>query len=212
MKLYTFFRSSAAYRLRIALNLKGIDYESAFVSLPKMEHVEADFAAVNPQRRVPALEDGGKVFIQSMAIIEYLDETHVEPPLMPTGAEDRAYVRALSQVISCDIHPLNNVAILKYLENVLGHDAEARQAWYEHWIAEGFTALEALLGESGLAGRFCYRDQVTLADVCLVPQVYNAQRFNCPTGAYPRLMAIFDNCMSLKPFADAAPENQADKT
>lgn len=211
MKLYTFFRSSAAFRLRIALNLKGLAHESASVSLPKMEHVEAGYAAVNPQQRVPALEDDGKVFIQSMAIIEYLDETHAEPPLMPATAADRAYVRALSQVIACDIHPLNNLAILKYLEGVLGHDAGARQAWYEHWIKEGFTALEALLDEHGLADRFCYRDQVTLADICLVPQVFNAQRYNCPTEAYPRLMAIFDNCMALQPFTDASPENQADK-
>ena len=212
MKLYTFFRSSAAYRMRIALNLKGIAYESIGISLPNMAHREPEFEAINPQRLVPVLADGDEVLIQSMATIEYLDETHpTEPRLMPDGAAARAYVRAISQMIGCDMHPLNNVRVLKYLENVLGQDDAARQAWYEHWIAEGFASLESYLGRRGLAGKFCYGDQVSLADVCLVPQVANAQRFNCPLDDYPLIMAINDNCLALKSVADAHPSNQPDK-
>lgn len=211
MKLYTFFRSSAAYRMRIALNYKGLDYESVAVSLPKMAHRETEYAALNPQRLVPSLTDGGEVLIQSMAIIEYLEETHPEPPLLPASPADRAYVRALSQVIGCDIHPLNNVRVLKYLENDLGHDEATRNAWYAHWVSEGFIGLEGLLAQRGLAGKFCHGDRVSMADICLVPQVYNAHRFNCPTDDYPLLMGIYDNCMALQSFADAQPDNQPDK-
>ncbi len=211
MKLYTFFRSSAAYRMRIALNYKGLDYESVAVSLPKMAHRETEYAALNPQRLVPSLTDGGEVLIQSMAIIEYLEETHPEPPLLPASPADRAYVRALSQVIGCDIHPLNNVRVLKYLENDLGHDEATRNAWYAHWVSEGFIGLEGLLAQRGLAGKFCHGDRVSMADICLVPQVYNAHRFNCPTDDYPLLMGIYDNCMAVPSFADAQPDNQSDK-
>ncbi len=211
MKLYTFFRSSAAFRMRIAMNVKGLAYDPVIVSLPKMEHREAEFAAVNPQRLVPTLVDGDEVLIQSMATIEYLDETHPEPPVLPKSPEARAYVRAMSQIIGCEIHPLNNIRVLKYLENELGQDEAARNAWYAHWVSEGFIAFEALLGERGLAGRFCHGDQVSMADICLVPQVFNAQRFNCPTGDYPRLKAIFENCMKLQPFIDAGPDAQPDK-
>lgn len=210
MKLYTFFRSSAAYRMRIALNLKGIDYESEFVSLPKMEHRTDAFLKVNPQGLVPVLVDGENALIQSMATIEYLDETHPEPPLMPTSPGDRAYVRGLAQVIGCDIHPLNNVRVLKYLGDPLGHDQDVVQSWYEHWIAEGFRSLEGLLKSEGRSGKFCFGDQVTMADVCLVPQVFNAHRFNCPTDGYPTVMAIFENCGALKPFQDAHPSTQSD--
>ncbi len=211
MKLYTFFRATAPYRMRIALNLKGIAYEPEYVSLPGMEHHQPDYARVNPQRLLPALIDGETVLIQSLATMEYLEETHPEPALLPQAPAARAYVRAIAQMVACEMHPLNNLRVLKYLEGALGHDQEARQAWYAHWIAEGFTAIEALLVERGLAGRFCHGDQVTMADVCLIPQVFNGQRFDCPLEAYPTIMAIFENCQALKPFADAHPESQADK-
>ena len=211
MKLYTFFRATAPYRMRIALNLKGIAYEPEYVSLPGMEHHQPGYTRVNPQRLLPALVDGETVLIQSLATMEYLEETHPEPPLLPRAPAARAYVRAIAQMVACDIHPLNNLRVLKYLEGDLGRDEEARQAWYAHWIAEGFTAIEALLVERGLAGRFCHGDQVTMADVCLIPQVFNGQRFDCPLEAYPTIMAIFENCQALKPFADAHPESQADK-
>ena len=210
MKLYTFFRSSAAYRMRIALNLKGIAYDSEFVSLPKMEHRTEAFLKINPQGLVPVLIDGQTALIQSMATIEYLDETHPEPPLMPKSPTDRAYVRGISQVIGCDIHPLNNVRVLNYLRNQLAHEEPVVQSWYEHWIAEGFRSLEGLLTSEGMSGKYCFGDQVTMADVCLVPQVFNAQRFNCPTDDYPTVMAIFENCTSLKPFQDAHPSTQGD--
>jgi maleylacetoacetate isomerase len=210
MKLYTFFRSSAAFRMRIALNLKGLAYESAFVSLPKMEHKQPEFSAVNPQQLVPALDTGKGVFIQSMAIMEYLDETHPSPPFLPKTPEARAYVRALSQVIACDIHPLNNVRVLKYLETELGHPQPVRDKWYAHWIREGFVSLEGLLEREKRAGKFCHGDAPGMADICLVPQVFNAQRFNCPTGDYPIAMRIFEACMALKPFQDAAPMKQGD--
>lgn len=211
MKLYTFFRSSAAYRMRIALNLKGIDYEPVPVSLPKMEHRTSEYARVNPQRLVPTLVDGADSFIQSVATMEYLEETHPEPPLLPGDPKDRAYVRAIAQIIACDIHPLNNVRVLKYLQDRLGHDEAVRDRWYAHWIAEGFAALEALLEERKLAGPYCYRDQVTMADVCLVPQVYNARRFSCPTEPYPTIIRIVDALSALEPFARAHPDVQPDK-
>ncbi len=211
MKLYTFFRATAPYRMRIALNLKGIAYEPEYVSLPGMEHHQPDYTRVNPQRLLPALVDGETVLIQSLATMEYLEETHPEPPLLPRAPAARAYVRAIAQMVACDIHPLNNLRVLKYLESAFGRDEEARQAWYAHWIAEGFTAIEALLVERGLAGRFCHGDQVTMADVCLIPQVFNGQRFDCPLEAYPTIMAIFENCQALAPFADAHPEAQADR-
>ncbi len=211
MKLYTFFRATAPYRMRIALNLKGIAYEPEYVSLPGMEHHQPDYTRVNPQRLLPALIDGETVLIQSLATMEYLEETHPEPALLPQAPAARAYVRAIAQMVACEMHPLNNLRVLKYLEGTLGCDQEVRQAWYAHWIAEGFTAIEALLVERGLAGRFCHGDQVTMADVCLIPQVFNGQRFDCPLAAYPTIMAIFENCQALKPFADAHPESQADK-
>ena len=212
MQLYTFFRSSAAFRLRIALNFKGVAYEPIAVSLPKMEHREPGYAVVNPQRLVPALVDGPLTLIQSVAVMEYLDETYPEPPLLPAGLTDRAYVRALTQLIACDIHPLNNVRVLKYLQDNLNQDEETRNRWYTHWIAEGFVSLERLLTSQGKAGRFCHGDAVSMADICLVPQVFNAHRFNCPTDPYPKLMAIFEECQALDAFAQAAPARQPDAT
>ena len=211
MKLYTFFRSSASFRLRIALNLKGLDHELEFVSLPKKANFDPEFTALNPQQLLPILVDGDDVLLQSMAIIEYLDETYPDPALMPDTPSQRAYVRAISHGIACDISPLNNVGPLRVLENKMGLDADKRQEWYELWIKKGFTALEALLVQRGLSGKYCFADQVTLADICLVPQVFNAKRFDCPLEDYPVLMGVFENLMGLKAFTDAAPDNQPDK-
>ena len=158
-----------------------------------------------------ALVDGEATLVQSLAIMEYLEETHPEPPLLPSAPADRAYVRAIAQMVACEMHPLNNLRVLKYLENVMEEAEATRQAWYEHWIAEGFTAIEAFLVERGLAGRFCYGDDVTMADVCLVPQVFNGQRFNCPLHGYPNVIRIFENCQALAPFADAHPDKQGDR-
>jgi len=206
VKLYTYFRSSAAYRVRIALNLKGIAYESMPVNLLKGEQRSDAFGAVNPQRRLPALDIGGTVLIQSPAILEYLDEVHPEPPLLPMGAIQRAKVRAVSNLIGCDIHPLNNLVVLSYLKNQLGHDQAARDAWYSHWIVEGFAATEPLLEP----GPFAFGSRPTLADVFLVPQVFNARRFNVPLDPYPRIAAVAAACEELEAFRAAAPDNQPD--
>ncbi|WP_373829676.1 maleylacetoacetate isomerase, partial [Neisseria dentiae] len=177
MKLYSYFRSSASYRVRIALNLKKIPHETDFVHLLKNggEQRSAAYAALNPQKLVPALATEEGVFTQSLAIIEYLEETHPETPLLPATAAERARVRAIAQLMACDIHPLNNLRVLQYLQNHLQADEAAKNAWYAHWIREGFDALEQLL-QSPQTGRFCHGDTPTLADCCLVPQVYNAQR------------------------------------
>ena len=210
MKLYSYFRSSAAYRARIALNLKGITYEMASVNLTKgcgQQHA-AEFRAVNPQRRVPALAlDNGDVLIQSLAIIEYLDEVFPAPPLLPADPVARAHVRALAQVIACDIHPLNNTSPLFYLKNTLKHDQDAINAWYAHWVTVGFEAVEALLRP----GPYSFGDKVTLADVCLVPQVANARRFNVPLDKFPKIVAADAACLKLPAFYKARPENQPDR-
>lgn len=208
--LFTYWRSSTAYRVRIAMNLKGLAYEPAFVSIPNREHRAAGYLAVNPQGLVPALVEDGRVVAQSLAILEFLEERTPEPPLLPAGLHERAYVRALSQVIGCDIHPLNNVRVLRYLEDELGADAAARNAWYRRWMAEGLAAFEALLAREGRAGDFCFGDAPTMADVCLVPQIYNARRFDCPLDDYPLTTAIAARCAGLEPFARALPEGQPD--
>ena len=209
VKLYSYFRSSAAYRVRIALNLKGIAYDMASVHLTKEGGLnrKPEYRAVNPQMKVPALElPGGDILIQSMAIIDYLDETHPQPPLLPKDAVERARVRAVAQIIACDIHPLNNVAPLRYLKNVLGHDQAAIDAWYHHWIVEGFDALEALIAPAP----YTCGAQVTLADLCLVPQVFNARRLKVPLERYPKIVAADAACNKLAAFDKARPENQPD--
>jgi maleylacetoacetate isomerase len=209
-QLYTFFRSSTSFRLRIALAYKRLDYEPHYVSLPKMEHRVPSYRDINPQGLVPLLVEGGRSLIQSMAIIEYLDEVYPDPPLMPKDSVGRAYVRAVSQIIGCEIHPLNNVRVLKHLKAQFGADEAATNAWYEHWVAEGLSGLEGYLAREGMAGDFCYGNTVTMADICLVPQIFNARRFNCPLDAYPKLLAITDRCMTLDAFRATEPSTQAD--
>ncbi len=210
MKLYTFFRSSAAFRMRIALNYKGLVYASQTVSLPMDEHKLASYLLVHPQGLVPALEDGGKIYVQSLAMMEYLEETHPQPPLLPLSAEDRAYVRAVAQIVACEIHPLNNLRTLRYLKKSYRLDDDGVSLWYRHWIAEGLGGLELFLASSKKSGKYCYRDQVTIADCCLVPQVFNAQRYQCDLTYYPTIMHIFGECMNLDAFIGAQPSKQPD--
>jgi maleylacetoacetate isomerase len=206
VRLYTYFRSSAAYRVRIALNLKGVAYEAVPVNLLKGEQRQEGYRAVNPQQRVPSLDTGGATLIQSPAILEYLDEAYPEPPLLPVGAANRARVRAVASLIACDIHPLNNSGVLAYLKTRLGHDQAAADEWYAHWVREGFDAVEALIEP----GPYAFGSRVTLADVYLVPQVFNARRFNVPLDAYPKIAAVDEACAALTAFQDAAPANQPD--
>lgn len=210
MKLYTYFRSSASYRVRIALALKGLTHDAQYVSLPKAEHQAAAFREVNVQGLLPALEEAGHVLIQSLAIIEYLDERYPQPPLLPADPFDRAYVRAVSQIIACEMHPLNNLRTLKHIRRSFNLDEDGVNAWYRHWIAEGFDMLEGYLARERRSGRFCYRDAVTIADCCVVPQVFNAQRYNCDLKPYPGIMRIFDACMQLEAFASTQPAKQPD--
>ena len=212
LKLHSFFRSSAAYRVRIALNLKGLAYDYAPVHLLQGEQRKPEFHALNPQSLVPVLEDGALVLTQSLAIIEYLDETHPEPPLLPATPAARARVRALAQAIACDLHPLNNTRVLSYLTGPMGLSEDARLEWYRHWIAEGLAALEATLAHDPARGRFCHGDSPGLADCCLVPQLANAYRFKCDVSPYPTLLAIEKNCQALDAFQRAAPARQPDAT
>jgi maleylacetoacetate isomerase len=209
-QLFTFFRSSTSYRLRIALAYKKLAYEPHYVSLPKMEHRAASYRELNPQGLVPLLIDGDHPYIQSMAIIEYLDETYPEPPLIPKDVANRAYVRAVSQIIGCDIHPLNNVRVLKRIQSQFGADEAATKVWYQHWVAEGLGGLESYIASERRHGRFCCGDTVSMADICLVPQIFNAKRFDCPLDAYPIINAIFANCMALDAFRSTQPNTQAD--
>ncbi len=209
MKLYTYFRSSAAYRVRIALNLKNLTSEMIPIHLQKEGGLnkKPEYRAVNPQMRLPALTlDTGDVLIQSLAIIEYLDEIHPQPPLLPRDPVARAKARALAQVIACDIHPLNNVGPLRYLKNQLGHDQAKIDAWYHHWIIEGFDAVETMIQPAP----YLCGSEVTLADICLVPQVYNARRLKVPLERFPKIVAADAACAKLAAFDKARPENQAD--
>ena len=210
MRLYTFWRSSAAYRVRIALNLKGLGYTSISKALGKGAHLAADYTALNPQGLIPALEDDGHVIAQSLAIIEYLDETHPVPPFLPGDPLGRATVRSIAQAIACDIHPLNNLRVLNYLRGPLALDDAGVTAWYRHWIGVGFAGLEQLARRHSRAGRFFYGEAPTLADICLVPQVYNARRFECDLTPYPTLVALSAALESVPEFAAARPEAQPD--
>ena len=205
MLLYDYFRSSAAYRVRIALNLKGLAAESRSIHLRKGEQRADGYLAVNPQGLVPTLDVGGRRLTQSLAIIEYLDEKHPQPPLLPPGPEDRAWVRSVALAIACDIHPLNNLRVLRYLDRQLSIEEPRRDDWYRHWVREGFAALERQLAER--AGRFCFGDSPTLADVCLVPQVANANRVSLDLAPYPLIRRINETCLALPPFDRARPEN-----
>lgn len=212
LALYGYWRSSAAYRVRITLNLKGLAYESRPVHLVRNggEQHQPDYQALNPQELVPCLVDRGQVFTQSMAIMEYLEETHPLPPLLPADAAGRARVRALTQLLACDVHPLGNLRVLQYLGSTFQADDAMRGEWSRHWISEGFRALETMLAGNVATGRFCHGDEPTLADACLVPQHYNAVRWKLPMGDFPTIGRIVDACQALDAFRQAAPEAQAD--
>lgn len=210
MKLYTYFQSSAAFRARIALNLKGVAYESVPTSLLKNEHRNADYMALNPQGLVPALDTGAGVLSQTLAIIEYLEETHPTPPLLPAGPIGRARVRSLASAIACDIHPLNNLRVLKYLRYELGQDKDKVNEWCRHWIGEGFKGIEAAAQEYSSRGNFLYGDAVSMADVCLLPQIFNARRVNLDLTPFPTLVKINQHLESMPAFANARPEVQPD--
>jgi maleylacetoacetate isomerase len=210
LKLYSYFRSSAAFRCRIALNLKGLAHEMAFVHLIKdggQQNTPA-YRALNPQGLVPTLEADGQILTQSLAIIEYLEETHPEPKLLPGDALERARIRAFALAIACDIHPIDNLRVLNYLKGAMGKDQAAADTWYRHWVETGLAACEAML--PARASRFCFGDQPTLADICLVPQMYNARRLKCDVSKLTRLAGIDEAARSLPAFSKAAPEAQAD--
>jgi maleylacetoacetate isomerase len=207
LKLYTYFRSSAAFRVRIALELKGLAWEPEVVWLPTDEQRSAGYRGVNPQQLVPTLVDGTARLSQSMAIIEYLDEVYPGPRLLPADPLGRARVRALSQLVACDIHPLNNLRVLRYLKGTLGQQQDAIDDWYRHWCNEGLAAFERQLQDGGTGSR-CHGDDVTMADVCLVPQVFNARRVDLDLSPYPQTMRIFDSLMQLDAFDRAQPSKQ----
>lgn len=212
MKLYTYFRSSAAYRVRIALNLKGLAYEAIPVHLLRHggEQLAPAYRDVNPSALIPALDDNGAIVHQSLAVMEYLDELHPAVPLLPTGALARARVRALAMTVACDTHPLTNLRVLKYLKGPLGLSEEVKTQWYKHWLGVGMAMLEAHLANEPQTGRFCHGDTPTMADCCLVPQVFNAQRFELDLAPYPTIMRIHANCVALPAFAAAHPSQQPD--
>ena len=208
MKLYSWFRSSAAFRVRIALNLKGLAYDQQAVALPRAGHREPAYAALNPQALVPTLEDGKLLLTQSLAIIEYLEEKQPNPALLPRDPAGRARVRSLALLVACEMHPLNNLRSLNYLRKSLGQSEDNVNAWYRHWIADGFQKLEAELARD--KGRYAHGDTPTVADCCLVPQVFNAQRYKCELDPYPNVMRVFTECMKLEAFDRAQPSKQPD--
>jgi maleylpyruvate isomerase len=213
MKLYSYFRSSASYRVRIALNLKNLPYEYAPVHLLRDggEQLKPAYRQINPDAIVPALiDDDQHVIVQSLAIIEYLEETHPEPPLLPKSPVDRAHVRSLALQVACEIHPVDNLRVLKYLKHTMRVEDEAKDAWYRHWIETGFDTLEQRLAHDSRTGKLCYGDTPTIADLCLVPQIFNAQRFKIDTARYPTIQRIYDYASQLDAFARAAPGVQPD--
>ena len=210
MILHGYYRSSASFRVRIALNLKGLAYADTPWHLRNGAQQSDEFRAINPAQLIPVLNDDGALLSQSLAIIEYLDETHPEPALLPIGAADRAFVRALAQSIACDIHPIDNLRVLKYLRATFAADEDAVGTWYNHWIATGFAALEAVLVNDPRVGRFCFGDTPGLADIVLVPQVVNAGNYKLDMSPYSTINRVFDACMALTEFEKAHPRNQAD--
>lgn len=211
-KLFGYFRSSAAFRVRIALNLKGLDYENAIVHLTKNggEQFSPEYRVLNPQALVPVLQDGEATLTQSLAIVEFLDESYPEPPFLPKSIAARARVRSLALMVACEIHPLNNLRVLRYLVNDLKLSEEQKNQWYRHWVLTGLEPLESRLANDRATGEFCHGDSPGLADICLVPQLANARRFNIELGSFPTLVRIENNCMTLKAFQDAAPSAQPD--
>jgi maleylpyruvate isomerase len=212
IKLYTFFRSSASYRVRIALNLKGVAYEQVPIHLRRAggEQFAASYKAINPQALVPSLEDNGRFLTQSLAILEYLEERFPKPPLLPADPADRAQVRGMALVVACEIHPIQNLRVLVYLKNNLQQSEEDLNRWARHWIDLGLSALEQMTSSIPNRSHFCFGDTPTLADICLVPQLANARRFGCNLSLYPTLLEIETTCNALPAFADAAPERQPD--
>ena len=221
LNLYSYFRSTAAYRVRLALNLKGLEYDVIPVHLLRDggEHKSPEYLAKNPTGLVPTLEVDKRVensvndsvyIAQSIAILEYLEERYPEPPLLPADPLGRARVRALTQTIACDMHPLNNLRVLKYLTGPMGLSEEQKLQWYKHWIAVGFSSIETTLSNKTTTGLFCHGDQASFADCCLIPQIYNAERFGCPMDDYPSIARINDHCKSLEAFIDADPATQPD--
>lgn len=211
LTLYSYWRSSTSYRVRIALALKGLDYALKPINLLKAEQRSESYLAVNPMGAVPSLQlESGAIIIESPAILEYLEEAYPTPALLPENREARAYVRALMNIVACNIHPVNNLRILNYLSDEFDVETEARTRWMHRWFADGFAAMEALIVRSGVAGACCYGDMPGMADLCLVPQLYNARRFHVPLEAYPNLVRIADYCETLPPFQEAHPDNQPD--
>jgi maleylpyruvate isomerase len=212
MRLHSFFRSSASYRVRIALNLKGLAYDYAPVNLRlgEGEQFGAAYRALNPQSLIPTLEDGGHVLTQSLAILEYLEETHPKPALLPAAPAERARVRSLALIVACEIHPLNNTRVLKYVKETLGASDAVHDAWYQHWIDTGLSALEARLSREPQTGRFCHGAAPGLADCCLIPQLFNARRVTPDLSRYPTLLRIEQACRALEAFQRAAPDRQPD--
>jgi maleylacetoacetate isomerase/maleylpyruvate isomerase len=210
MKLYTYFRSSSSFRVRIALNLKGLSYEPEFIHLVKGEQKSLNYRGLNPQGLIPALEVDGDVLSQSIAIIEYLEDCHPDTPLLPTGALARARVRSMVNLVTAEIQPLNNIAVLHYLKSPLGHDQAEVDKWYDHWVSRGFSALEEMVKSYGGLDGFCYGGSVTMADVFFYPQIWNARRFNCDVSQFPNLLRVEEHLSKIDAFIKASPENQPD--
>jgi maleylpyruvate isomerase len=212
MKLYTFFRSSASYRVRIALNLKGLTYEQMPIHLRRGggEQLSAAYKRINPQSLVPALEDNDRVFTQSLAIIEYLEEKYPNPPLLPAAAADRALVRSMAMIIACEVHPIQNLRVLTLVKQKYNQTDEQVNQWAQHWIDLGLSALEQMILAQPNRGNFCFGDTPTLADICLVPQLGNARRYGCELSHYPTILSIEKTCLMIPAFANAAPEKQPD--
>jgi maleylacetoacetate isomerase len=210
MKLYGYFRSSASYRVRIALNMKGLDYDQVSVHLAKGKQYDREFSAISPQNLVPVLEDDGQLLYQSLAIIQYLEEKFPEPRLLPKDSPGRNRVRSLALISACEIHPLNNTRVLAYLTDTLKVTEEQKNAWYRHWVTVGFTALEKRLATEKETGKFCHGDAPGFADITLVPQVANANRFKVDLTPFPTIRRINDECLKLEPFRKAMPQNQPD--